>query len=217
MSKNYNDLNKEIGSRLSNSRNAAHLTQAALAERANLSIQHISYLENGKRNLTLEVAKELSNILGVQENYLLCKTDFPTKQEEHINKEKLSDIRHSAFVDYLRSLGHSIEFEFKSKELIEYYDTLMAIPVTMRQYSVEATENEEDIEDTKKILLHGNQLKILFYGKTFITESAHVLFDDYEMNIADFVDLMEDINSYVDYSFHKILDRNKRKKLHEKL
>lgn len=49
----------------------AGLSQEALAERANISTRHVSYLENGKRQPTLTVLLAVSIGLGVPMSELL--------------------------------------------------------------------------------------------------------------------------------------------------
>ena len=59
------DIRKLVGRNLSRIRKAAGLTQENVAERANLSQQYVSGLENGKRNPTVETLLDLAQALGV--------------------------------------------------------------------------------------------------------------------------------------------------------
>lgn len=59
------DTQKALAERVRQMRKRAKLTQEALAEKAELSIQHISDLERGRGNPTLQSLSRLSTALGV--------------------------------------------------------------------------------------------------------------------------------------------------------
>lgn len=201
--KNDIELNKKIGSRLKSCRTEKKLTQADLAEASNLSVQHISYIENGKRNLTLEVARVFSDILNVQEDYLLYETDCPTKLDEKIKENKLLDARDSAFTEYLRSIGFDPIFEFGQLDsLNEYWDYL--------------EKNNYPVENDTKITFRGysNDLNIHFYGKDFIAPNAKIIFcsdkSKASFDVMEFLDLMDDIKDYTTMLINKKIARKHR-------
>ncbi len=47
------------------------LTQAALAEKIGVRQHHISEIENGKRSISLEMAKKLASVLGTDHRVFL--------------------------------------------------------------------------------------------------------------------------------------------------
>ena len=59
------DMRKLVGRNAARLRDAAGLTQEALAERAGMSQQYISDLERGKRNPTVVTLYEPAQALGV--------------------------------------------------------------------------------------------------------------------------------------------------------
>lgn len=59
------DMRKLVGRNAARLRDAAGLTQEALAERAGMSQQYISDLERGKCNPTIVTLYELAQALGV--------------------------------------------------------------------------------------------------------------------------------------------------------
>ena len=63
---------KEIGKRVKIARIRADLTQEALAEKAGLSITHMSNIENGHSKLSLPMAVALANVLSVSVDEFLC-------------------------------------------------------------------------------------------------------------------------------------------------
>lgn len=61
----------EIGRRVAQRRKELGLTQEALAEKANVTTQFVSYAEAGKRAMRPENLKKISDALGVSADYLL--------------------------------------------------------------------------------------------------------------------------------------------------
>ncbi len=70
MSKNEQGL-LEVGQRIIDRRKSLGLTQEALAEKADVTTQFISYAESGKRAMRPENLLKLSIALGVSTDYLL--------------------------------------------------------------------------------------------------------------------------------------------------
>lgn len=60
---------------LVDARAKAGLTQEALAERANVSTRHVSYLETGDRQPTLTILRALSLGLGLPMSELLARVE----------------------------------------------------------------------------------------------------------------------------------------------
>lgn len=65
---------KEMGKRVSTRRKSLSLTQEALAEKMNVSIQMISNLELGKKAIRPENLAKLCDILNISADYLLTGT-----------------------------------------------------------------------------------------------------------------------------------------------
>lgn len=97
------------GSRLKECRIERHLTQEQLAEFANLSKQHISYVECGKRSLSLATARTVAKILKVRESYLLCEDEFKTDSERYI--KEVHDDNHitKCLFNLLEALGYAVK------------------------------------------------------------------------------------------------------------
>lgn len=66
-----NTLNTEIGKRISKLRNEHHMTQAALAEKLDISVKHCSEVERGITRLSLEKLVTLCSILHTNMDYLV--------------------------------------------------------------------------------------------------------------------------------------------------
>lgn len=61
-----------IGKRIRARRTRLGLSQEKLAERADLSVQHVSHIETANTKLSLPVLVQIANTLGVTPNDLLC-------------------------------------------------------------------------------------------------------------------------------------------------
>lgn len=86
---NLNESEKEtmvlsyqrIGQRIHVIRKARKLTQAELAERANLSVPYISHIENGIKQASLQAVVNIAEALGCTVDKLLY--------EDHLNRRNL--------------------------------------------------------------------------------------------------------------------------------
>ncbi len=65
---------KDLGRRIRAKRKKVKLSQAELAERVDLSVQHISNIENARTKVGLEKLVDISNALCVGVDELLCES-----------------------------------------------------------------------------------------------------------------------------------------------
>ena len=68
MTVNYEDL----GKRIRRKRSENHISQAALAEMIQVSVQHMSNVENAKTKASLETVIEIANALDCSLDELVC-------------------------------------------------------------------------------------------------------------------------------------------------
>ncbi len=66
-----NNLNEEIGKKISQLRKEHHMTQEQLAEKLDISIKHCSCVERGMTSLSLERLIDLCNIFDTSLDYLV--------------------------------------------------------------------------------------------------------------------------------------------------
>lgn len=69
-----------IGKRVKNARLRAQMTQEELAEKAGLSVTHMSNIETGNSKLSLPMAVSLANTLHVSVNEFLCDNVIHSKE-----------------------------------------------------------------------------------------------------------------------------------------
>ena len=81
---------QEIGKRIIERRKKLNLTQEALAEKADVTTQFVSYAESGKRAMRPENLMKISAALGVSADYLL--TGDIIDKDLLILAEKLSQL-----------------------------------------------------------------------------------------------------------------------------
>jgi transcriptional regulator with XRE-family HTH domain len=70
-------VKKDLGRRVAELRRSLGLTQAALAERADLSTPYVARIEAGVENLTLESVTGIANLLEVQVLHLFLPPTTP--------------------------------------------------------------------------------------------------------------------------------------------
>ena len=103
---------KDVGLRIREARKAMHLSQNELSEKVQISPSHMSDIENGKTNISLDIFMRLTEALQVSADWLL-RTDVP--QVAHLQSGELADIlsdcsasETQALIKMLRSLKSTI-------------------------------------------------------------------------------------------------------------
>lgn len=81
-----------MGSRLCQRRKELHLTQKELAERVNISNNHMSGIENGEKRPSLETLLIICHELGISLDYLFHGVMYTDINSEIIDKIKLCSI-----------------------------------------------------------------------------------------------------------------------------
>ena len=111
---------KAIGKRVKIARIRADLTQEALAEKAGLSVTHMSNIETGNSKLSLPMAVSLANALAVSVDEFLCDSVIRFKDVfSHEVQELLDDcddyeIR--ILTDLLKAAKTTIRRDMKLKQ-----------------------------------------------------------------------------------------------------
>lgn len=80
---------KLIGRRVKETRKQQHLSQAELAERIDVSLSYISYIENAKKQASLGVLVLIANELGITIDNLLCGNQLHDSEEYRTDMELL--------------------------------------------------------------------------------------------------------------------------------
>lgn len=80
---------KEIGQRIRYARKHMNLSQAELSERIQISPSHMSDIENGKKNIGLDIFMRITEELQVSADWLL-RTDIPSVNA--IQNQEISEI-----------------------------------------------------------------------------------------------------------------------------
>lgn len=118
MTQPYKKVQKEIGYRIQERRNYMGLTQKDLAERVDVAIQTISYIETGRRGMSCKVLSDICEVLQVTPNEILIgKVANPENTE-------------------LQNLLNSIEKPLQSqveRNLITYINTVTILKATVKK------------------------------------------------------------------------------------
>ncbi len=75
---------RETGQRISNLRKEYGLSQEKLAEMADISIQFLSQIENGKKNMTVTTLRKMCSALSVTADYIINGNSFESENDELI-------------------------------------------------------------------------------------------------------------------------------------
>ena len=86
-----NDNLKEIGLRIAQARKKKSMSQADLAEKAQVSISHISDIENGKKQIGIEIFIRITEALNVSADWLLRASNNEVKQIQRNEFDKTVD------------------------------------------------------------------------------------------------------------------------------
>ena len=70
------DVKTKVGSRLRELRNKSHLTQEQVSRIANIDRIYISDVENGRRNISIELSETLLKGLDVSLSAFFSKSEF---------------------------------------------------------------------------------------------------------------------------------------------
>lgn len=106
-----NNIKKNFGRNIKKLRKAKGLTQEQLAEKLNLQLQTISFIENGRTFVSSEVIADFADYFGV-EPYVLFMPSFKENTDKEANLKK--DI-------------NSLLFNFNEKKLKSIYNIIIAL------------------------------------------------------------------------------------------
>lgn len=106
----------EIGQRIRKYRKASELSQEQLAEKAGISVTHMSHIETGNTKLSLPVLVNIANILSVQTDAIIYETPqinkTSIKQEVSELIDSCSANKLNVIIDVLKSTKISLDKYF---------------------------------------------------------------------------------------------------------
>lgn len=190
------ELNKKRGQRLKECRELRKMTQNELAMLSHCSPQSISYIENGRRGMSRELAHIFAEKLQVKEEYILLESDFKTDSEKIKYENNIMDAIDNFAFKYLTSLGHNITFSVAAdnhKDLIENSENEVC-QVSSKSYC-------------NDLLLSTSEVQILL-------EDVKVKINDTEISLIDYYDLIDDLNEYGDFLISHLQTRVERRIMH---
>ena len=104
---------KSIGLRIKAARQQLHYTQEQVADLCDVSIQHISNIENNKTKVSLPLLIEIANVLKVTLDDLVCDT---LQHSETVYVKEINDIFETCSIDEKRLLVQSLK---STKKLLD--------------------------------------------------------------------------------------------------
>ena len=92
----HKNTDPRYGIRVKTCRVEKHLSQEQLGDAIGTSKPYICKIENAKQSLTSDMAKRLSEVLGVRWEYLMLLDDYRTEEERSSSRRTLSASPRSA-------------------------------------------------------------------------------------------------------------------------
>ena len=108
----------DMGKRIVECRKALGLTQEALAEKADVSAQFISYAESGNRSIRAENLMKLSAALHVSADYLL--TGARVDKDQMILLSRASELSPKNLALVSRLIDEILKMQEEEEELFEH-------------------------------------------------------------------------------------------------
>ena len=112
-------MNKElalIGRRIREERKAAKLSQAALAERINLSTQYISHIENGYKMPSLEVVLKVMKVLHIPPERMFADSGCRPEESLDAMTARCSSQSKRVIRDMVKILMESLKDNYEDTE-----------------------------------------------------------------------------------------------------
>ena len=106
---------KQIGRNIKDLRKEQHMTQAELAERANISAIHLSHIETGTVNMSLDTLLCLCNALTVTPNDILLGEYLSASIENMVFQERSNRLNYDDKLLLQRIYGFMEERRKKQK------------------------------------------------------------------------------------------------------
>ena len=105
-------LNVEVGRRIREIREYQHFTREQLSEKANISIQFLSDIENGYKSMTVLTIINLAKALNISTDYLLLGKS--TLDEKNENDKIIHNLLYSLPEEKKQSIEELIRLFIKS-------------------------------------------------------------------------------------------------------
>ena len=106
-------LMQKIGSRISEVRRARHLTQADLADMLHIANSHMSSIERGNTNFSVDLLIRLASVLQVSADWILF---INTPESQHVHVEEIEELFKDCSPDEVASI---IQMSRQFKEAIQ--------------------------------------------------------------------------------------------------
>lgn len=105
------ELGKKRGGRVKELLSSYKMRQIELADKINVTAEHLSAILNGKRTLTLEHAQSIAKLFGVRFEWIMCFDDFKTQYDriEFIEKRRCN--RRDLISDLIALHGYAVAIE----------------------------------------------------------------------------------------------------------
>ena len=107
----------EIGKKIKQKRKEKKYTQSELGEKVNVSTVYISYIENGKEEISLNKLAEIASVLDTNIEYFITGTLIDSESYNYIKLNELAKLINDISEDNLKTLSDFIEIAKIFKKL----------------------------------------------------------------------------------------------------
>lgn len=198
MKDNTNDINIEIGNRLKDCRKTAGLTQRKLAEMVNISVQHLSYIECGKRRLTADLAKSISEVIDVSLDYLLLENDFKSLHDQLQADHKYNEFMCDIVVKFFNFMDVRIDFLCSVEKSENYYPEKIYGNVFSPHWICKFNNGVTQRATLEEVKLSGK-------GVTFFkSELGHRCIDTIYLSQVEFAVFISDMIEYSSFLLYRL-------------
>lgn len=206
-------LNYKIGNRLKECRTEAGLTQAQLAKQVDVSVQHVSYIECGKRRLTADLAKKMAEALKVADAYLLCEVDFKSLQEQLHEDKKYGEYMCDIIVKFFNFMDIRIEFLCAVENQENLYPEKFYGDVYSRNWSCRFNDGSIQPASLEEVKLTGSGVS--FFRSSINTHMSDAVY----LSHAEFSTFLSDIGESISFFLYRLRNTytGNRENIHNKL
>lgn len=160
------DNQETFGQRMKKARKAARIRQQELAKKTHIAVTSISRYENDERVPTIDFAKEIAAVLGVDVNYLLTGQTQAERDAAYIKEKNQSLAERKAITALYEAYGFKYELVEVEGELPYRSDWIITAPdgtQTRFTYDGRLAYGEATGQELKKyaLYLHEKMVKEL--------------------------------------------------------
>lgn len=186
------------GKRLREARKSVKLTQEQLSELANISVQHLSYIECGKRRLTADTANILSPYLNVCPPYLMGEIDFKTINEQLKANKNYCETSCDFIVKFFNFIDLNIDFLCSIDSNSEYQPEKFYGPLYTDKWFCRLSNGLECEAQLEEVKIYGDG--VTYFRTDLVDEDISVIY----LTPVEFAIFLGDTENYIYFLINQL-------------